>query len=262
MDSYEDFAQVYDIFMDDIPYRQWCERVTEVLAAHDIRDGLILDLGCGTGSMTELLAARGFDMIGIDLSGQMLDRALKKREASGLDILYLQQDMRSFELYGTVRAVVCLCDSLNYLLEKEELLETFRLVNNYLDPGGLFLFDFNTVYKYETVIGDCVIAENREECSFIWENYYDGKEKLNEYDLTFFVREKNGLYRKFTETHLQRGYTLDEMRVLTEKAGLIWLEAHDADTCGPVTPESERICVTVREHGKENDSADIEEKRR
>ena len=258
MDSYEDFAQVYDIFMDDIPYRQWCERVTEVLAAHDIRDGLVLDLGCGTGSMTELLAARGFDMIGIDLSGQMLDRALKKREASGLDILYLQQDMRSFELYGTVRAVICLCDSLNYLLEKEELLETFRLVNNYLDPGGLFLFDFNTVYKYETVIGDCVIAENRDECSFIWENYYDGEERCNEYDLTFFVREESGLYRKFTETHLQRGYTLPEMQSLLERAGLVFLDAEDADTGGSVTPESQRIRVTAREQGKGN--AEIKEK--
>ena len=250
MDAYEGFAQVYDIFMDDVPYQQWCEYVTDMLEANDIRDGLVLDLGCGTGSMTELLAARGYDMIGIDLSGQMLDRAIKKKESSGLDILYLQQDMRSFELYGTVRAVVCLCDSLNYLLEEEELLETFRLVNNYLDPEGLFLFDFNTVYKYETLIGDCVIAENREDCSFIWENCYDGEEALNEYDLTFFVREESGLYRRFTETHLQRGYTLPVMRALVEKAGLIWVGACDAKTGGPVTPGTGRIWVTAREHGK------------
>ncbi len=251
MDAYEDFAQVYDLLMDDTPYQQWCDYVTDVLEAHDIRDGLILDLGCGTGSMTELLAARGFDMIGVDLSGQMLDQAVKKKERSGLDILYLQQDMRSFELYGTVRAVICLCDSLNYLLEEEELLETFRLVNNYLDPGGLFLFDFNTVYKYETLIGDCVIAENREECSFIWENGYEPREALNEYDLTFFVREENGLYRKFTETHLQRGYTFPAMRSLIEKAGLVWLDARDADTGGPVTPESGRIQAVAGERGKE-----------
>ncbi len=124
--------------------------------------------------MTELLAKQGYDMIGVDLSDSMLDIAMEKRAQSGHNILYLQQDMREFELYGTVRAVICLCDSLNYLLEEDDLLTTFKLVNNYLDPNGLFIFDFNTVYKYETVIGDNTIAENREDCSFIWEKLLYG----------------------------------------------------------------------------------------
>lgn len=250
MEMYEDFALVYDRFMDETPYEEWCQFVVERLKQDQITDGILLDLGCGTGSMTELLAKQGYDMIGVDLSDSMLDIAMEKRAQSGQNILYLQQDMREFELYGTVRAVICLCDSLNYLLEEDDLLTTFKLVNNYLDPNGLFIFDFNTVYKYETVIGDSTIAENREDCSFIWENYYTTEDQINEYDLTIFVKQQKDLFRKFTETHLQRGYTLETMKRLVEQSGLIFVEALDADTHGSVTETSERIYVIAREHGK------------
>ena len=148
MEAYTDFAYVYDTLMDNTPYEKWCEQVTAILQRHGIKEELVLDLGCGTGTLTELLAKKGYDMIGIDVSEEMLERAIEKREESGLPILYLLQDMREFELYGTVKAVVSVCDSLNYLLEDEDVIETFRLVNNYLDPEGIFIFDFNTVHKY------------------------------------------------------------------------------------------------------------------
>ena len=250
MEMYEDFALVYDRFMDETPYEEWCQFVVGRLKQDQITDGILLDLGCGTGSMTELLAKQGYDMIGVDLSDSMLDIAMEKRAQSGHNILYLQQDMREFELYGTVRAVICLCDSLNYLLKEDDLLTTFKLVNNYLDPNGLFIFDFNTVYKYETVIGDSTIAENREDCSFISENYYTAEDQINEYDLTIFVKQQKDLFRKFTETHLQRGYTMETMKRLVEQSGLIFVEALDADTHGSVTETSERIYVIAREHGK------------
>jgi hypothetical protein len=157
--------------------------------------------------------------------------------------------MREFELYGTVRAVVSVCDSLNYLLLDEDIVTCFRLVNNYLDPKGIFFFDFNTKYKYETVIGDSVIAENREDCSFIWENFYDVEEGINEYDLTLFVKEGE-LFRRFQEVHLQRGYTLEEMKGFIKEAGLEFIEAYDADTLGEITEVSERIYCVAREHMK------------
>ena len=250
MEAYTSFAQVYDLFQDNVPYEEWAAYLKELLKEYGAEDGLVLDLGCGTGSMTQLLAEAGYDMIGADNSEEMLEIAMEKRAAAGLDILYLLQDMREFELYGTVRAVICLCDSLNYLLEEDDLLTTFKLVNNYLDPNGLFIFDFNTVYKYETVIGDSTIAENREDCSFIWENYYTAEDQINEYDLTIFVKQQKDLFRKFTETHLQRGYTLETMKRLVEQSGLIFVEALDADTHGSVTETSERIYVIAREHGK------------
>ena len=129
-------------------------------------------------------------------------------------------------------------------------METFCLVNNYLDPDGLFLFDFNTVYKYQTVIGDSTIAENRDDCSFIWENYYDEESNIKEYDLTIFVRQEKEMFRRFTETHFQKGYTLQTIKDLVERAGLRFVEAMDADTHGPVREESERIYVMAREQGK------------
>ena len=249
MEAYTGFAEVYDTFMDNIPYEEWTAYIREILMDYDITDGLVLDLGCGTGTMTELLAGYGYDMIGVDNSEDMLEIAMEKKQQSGHDILYLRQDMREFELYGTVRAIVSACDSLNYITEPEELKEVFRLVNNYLDPKGLFLFDFNTEYKYREILGDTTIAESREECSFIWDNYYDEEEKINEYDLTLFVQEGK-LYRKFEETHYQRAYTLKEMKELLKEAGLKFVTAYDAFTKNMPDEQSERIYVIAREQGK------------
>ena len=280
MDAYTSFARVYDMFMDNVPYEEWCDYITGLLKEYGISNGLVLDLGCGTGSMTELLAARGFDLIGVDCSEDMLEIALEKRMASGRDILYLQQDMRDLELYGTVRAVVCLCDSINYLLDVQDLETVFRLVNNYLDPGGIFIFDLNTEYKYRELLADRTIAENRDEGSFIWDNYYDEESRINEYDLALFIPAEEadagkmgegagpdcetgaasgsgtsgeGLYRKYQETHFQRAYTLDEIREALERAGMEFLTWYDGDGDGRQAPreDSERIYVIAREKGKE-----------
>ena len=203
MKAYTNFAEVYDTFMDNVPYEEWAEYLLKVLEQYGIKDGLVLELGCGTGTMTEILNDRGYDMIGVDNSEDMLEIALDKRVESGKDILYLLQDMREFELYGTVRAVVSVCDSVNYITEESELEEVFRLVNNYLDPGGIFVFDFNTEYKYQKILADNVFAEDRDECSFIWDNYYDEEDRINEYELSLFVRsaEDPELYRKYQEVH-------------------------------------------------------------
>ena len=232
MRAYQDFACVYDELMDDTPYEQWCELLSDLIEKYGVskpeRDveelldserNLVVDLGCGTGTLTELLYQKGYDMIGVDSSESMLNIAMEKKERSGDEILYLQQDMRELELYSTVGTVVSVCDSVNYILEEEELRTVFSLVNNYLYPGGIFIFDFNTEYKYREIIGNTTIAENREDCSFIWENIYDPEEEINEYYLTVFVQEKGDSFRRFTETHLQRGYTAEQMCRLVEQAG-------------------------------------------
>ena len=277
MEAYTDFASVYDTFMDETPYEEWAEFLHELIKEYGIskpnckdkedakekqateqdalesEKNLVLDLGCGTGTLTELLYRKGYDMIGVDFSQEMLNIALAKKEKSGSDILYLCQDMRELDLYSTIGTVISACDSVNYLLEEEEIIETFRLVNNYLYPGGVFIFDFNTVYKYEQVIGDTTIAENREDCSFIWDNFYHEEECINEYDLTIFVKEgKEGLFRKFTETHYQRGYTLEEIKSFVKKAGLEFVKAIDADTHKAPKATSERIYIIAREQGKKS----------
>lgn len=250
MGAYEGFAAVYDMFMDNIPYEEWCRYLTGLLKKRGIRDGLLLDMGCGTGSLTELLAAEGYDMIGIDNSAEMLQIAMEKRAESGKDILYLCQDMRSFELYGTVAAVVSICDSVNYILEYDELVQVFKLVNNYLDPKGLFIFDLNTIYKYRDTMGETTIAENRDEGSFIWENYYDEEENINEYDLTLFIKGEDNRFDRYEETHFQRAYELETVKKALEEGGLEFVEAFDAFTENPPRKESERIYIIAREKGK------------
>lgn len=254
MESYTDFSKWYDEFMEDIPYEEWCLFVTGILANEGLKDGIVCELGAGTGNFTEKLAMAGYDMIGIDNSLEMLTVAQEKREASEEEqiknIMYLCQDMREFELYGTVAAVVSVCDSINYILEDEEIVKVFELANNYLDPKGLLIFDFNTEYKYREVIGDSVIADNSEEASFIWDNFYDEETRINEYEVTFFVPATDGLYRKFSEFHYQRGYTLDEMKAFIKKAGMEFVKAYDADGFGEVNECSERIFVVARESGK------------
>ena len=280
MDAYTDFAAVYDTFMDETPYDVWGDFVSGLIEEYGVskpypkgeRDGnagsgiedseealeeernLVVELGCGTGSFTQILKKKGYDIMGIDMSPEMLDLARKKSAESGLDIMYLEQDMRELDLYCTAGTIVSVCDSINYLLEDEDVINTFKLVNNFLFPKGVFIFDFNTLHKYKDVIGDATIAENREDCSFIWDNYYHEEDHINEYDLTIYARvsddHENEIFRRSIETHFQRGYTLEEMKTFVEAAGLKFITAIDADTHECPTDGSERIYVVARESGK------------
>ncbi len=255
MASYESFAAVYDLFMDGAPYDAWLSNIREILSGEGIQSGIGLDLGCGTGQMTRRLAAAGFDMIGADASIEMLNVA---REKSGEDILYLCQDMRSFELYGTVAFAVSVCDSMNYLTSEEELVQVFSLVNNYLDPEGLFLFDLNTLRKYREVLSDRSFGESREEGSFIWENTFDEETGINEYDLTLFVREKGDLFRRYEELHRERAYSVETVKKCLAAAGMTFVSVYDitgqdydpSATKREYTEAAERVLFVAREKGK------------
>ena len=307
MGAYESFARVYDLFMDNVPYEEWSSYLAGLLREYGICGGTVAELGCGTGKMTRLLAAAGYDMIGIDNSEEMLEIAReaeyeadawdetdeseeltepeKADELCGLEepegekepcgpeepedekepcgpeepvepeeltepadrgILYLLEDMRELELYGSVRAVVSVCDSMNYILEEADLREVFSRVHEYLEEDGVFIFDLNTVYKYRDLLGETTIAENREEGSFIWENYFDEESAVNEYDLTLYIREDGESYRRFEEVHYQRAYDLKTIGRLLADAGMELLAAYDAFTKEPVRDDSERIYVVAR----------------
>lgn len=292
MGAYESFARVYDLFMDNVPYEEWGSYLTGLLREYGICSGTVAELGCGTGKMTRLLAAAGYDMIGVDNSEEMLEIAREAEyeadawsaaeawdEADETDepeeyaelgepdepeesdepdepdepdelpnggILYLLEDMRELELYGSVRAVVSVCDSMNYILEEADLREVFSRVHEYLEEDGVFIFDLNTVYKYRDLLGETTIAENREEGSFIWENYFDEASAVNEYDLTLYIREDGETYRRFEEVHYQRAYDLKTIDRLLADAGMELTAAYDAFTKEPVRDDSERIYVVAR----------------
>lgn len=249
MDAYTGFAEVYDQFMEDVPYEKWRDLIIAELKKEGIEDGLVLDLGCGTGTLTRMLAQEGYDMIGVDGSQEMLTEAREKTDDRG--ILYLCQDMREFELYGTVRAIVSTCDTMNYLLTPEDFIQTLRLVNNYLDPGGVFIFDLNTLYKFREVMGDTTIAENGEDASFIWDNFFDEETGRNEYDLTLFIRQENGLFERVSEVHEEQGYTSEQVREFIACSGMEYVRSFDAEDGGEPSSTSEKVFYIVREHGKQ-----------
>lgn len=290
-ESYRSFASVYDEFMDGTDYQLTADKIQGIISrfglskpadertgASESRDvllaaekNLVVDLGCGTGKLTEILADRGYDVMGIDLSEEMLQMALERRDNLRHRTLYLCQDMREFELFGTAGTFISVGDSVNYLLADEDMDKLLNRVNTFLYPGGIFIFDFKTLHLYRDVIGNSTIAEDREDCSFIWENWFDEETRINEYDLTLFIRDRDSdagdnIFRKFQELHRQRGYTLPEMQDFASKAGLTWVTEMDSDTMGPVTSETERILCVVREKGKKvpasmmRDPADADEK--
>ncbi|MCH4034850.1 MAG: class I SAM-dependent methyltransferase [Lachnospiraceae bacterium] len=264
-EAYESgFSSVYDRFMDEVPYDRWADRIRKNLAHYGVKDDaaerkILVDLGCGTGQMTRRMADFGYDCIGVDLSEEMLAVAGNAEAAKPRGILYLNQDMRELDLYGCAGQVISCCDSVNYLVTEEDMAAMLRQVEETLLPGGLFVFDFNTLHKYRDTMGEKTIAENRVNESFVWENHFleeaedeDGGKltHINVCDVTFYIREGDSeLFRRYAEQHWQRGWTLAEMKALLEKTGFELLEAVDDDTDAPAGDKTERVVITARKKG-------------
>lgn len=253
MDNYTGFASVYDMSMEHIPYDKWANHIDNILEQHGIGKGLVLELGCGTGSMTRKMADKGYDMIGIDYSEEMLSIARQRSEDKEEGILYLCQDMREFELYGTVAAIICVCDSINYMLNEEDLSKVFNLASNYLDPGGLFIFDMDTEYLYKEVLGDNTTYMNHEAGYFIWENNFYQDDMINEVNLTLFIKEADSeLYRKHEETHVRKAYNIDTIKGLLDEADLDFVAAYHELTNEEPKHNSERIYIVAKERHQAN----------
>lgn len=244
MEAYTGFAPVYDTYMDNIPYDDWANNIKQLFEKHNMPMEIVCELGCGTGQITRRLKSQGYDMIGIDVSYDMLMEAMAHEDSDG--ILYLCQDMRSFELYGTVGAVVSVCDSINYLQNQEDLLTVCKLVNNYLDPKGLFVFDVKTKHYYEK-LGSSTIAENRQEGSFIWENDYNPENRDNYYYLTIYQENEEGTFDRFEEEHYQHAFEMQEIEKAIKDSGLELLEILDVATMAAPKDDSDRLYFIARE---------------
>ena len=239
--SYGDFASVYDALVQDVDYKRMIETYQRIFKQAGLCPELVLDLGCGTGNITLPMAGLGYDMIGVDASVEMLNVARQRAAEQNLDILFLNQEMQEFELYGTVDAVVSALDSLNYVTEGLD--EVFCLVHNYLNPGGLFLFDINTIYKLKHIIGEHTYIYDSENVFYTWQSDYEAG--LCDFYLTFFVKEGQN-YRRFDEVHTERAYSEEEIEQLLQKYGFTLLEKSDGDTGTEVMPESQRIFYAAR----------------
>ena len=236
MDAYGKFAGVYDRLMLDVPYGQIAEFVDREIKEQNLSNRIVLDLACGTGTLTGLLQKKGYEMIGADSSTEMLMKAREKNPG----VLFLNQPMEEFELYGTVGAIVCCLDSLNYLTEDGALDKVFKLCNNYLEPGGLFLFDVNTEFKFRHVLADNIFTYDSDDIYYTWENGYQAEEGLCDFYLTFFVKQGN-VYERFDEVHTERCYSDSEICRVLAHNGFSVKKKCDGFTQDKAKRESERV---------------------
>ena len=222
-DQYVYLPEYYDALNAEVDYSAWAKGLAANFKKYNVPDGaLVLDLACGTGSVALELAKEGYDLIGVDLSPEMLMRAREKSFEANSDILWLCQDMRSFELYGTVGAIVCCLDSINYMLEESDLEKCFSLARNYLDPDGIFIFDVNTPYRFENVFAksDFIIENADEDVYCGWHNYYDSEKKICQFDLSIFAGDEDGNYIRLNESQHERAYPMETLKKLITGAGL------------------------------------------
>ena len=251
-EGYEAIARVYDRLNAEIDYGVWADFIEKCFDRYlPQRPQIVLDLACGTGRMTRELGARGYDMIGVDGSEDMLCCAMSEPREG---ILYLLQDMRRFELYGTVGAVVCCLDSINYLLEDKDVEDTFACVHNYLDPDGLFIFDVNSPYKFENVYSDnSYILEDEtedEDCNVRavfcgWQNQYDRESGVCDFYLTLFEEDEDGAYIRSDEHQRERCYTLEQLSEALNRAGMELLGVYgDLDLNAPAETDERWYIVS------------------
>ena len=213
LEIYKGFAGMYDEFMEDIPYDMWGDYIDKIL--QKTKSSLVVDLACGTGNMTLRLAEKGYDMIGVDMSTDMLAMAQQKSWEAEQSILFLAQDMRKLDLFGTIDAVVCVCDGLNYILNIADMTEIFKRVQLFLNPGGVFIFDMVTEYKFKEFLGQRSFeASGKSGISYELDNFYDEATRINEYQLYFSTGKE-----KFSEIHKQRAYEPSEIKDILLKAG-------------------------------------------
>ncbi len=240
---YNSFSYVYDDFAYDIDYNRFFNYYEKIFGKFGIKPSLVLDICCGTGSLTTIMSKK-YDMIGIDFSVEMLNMAQKKNTDG--KILYLCQRMDSFELYGTVDACYSSLDSINYILEEENLINHFKLVHNYLNPDGIYIFDISTVYKFKNILADNIFSDETDKAFFVWQNDYDEEEKLNTMYLDVFLKNDDESYERISETHYEKGYNASFIKKIAEKCGFEILGIYDEFSFNNYKKDSERIFFVIR----------------
>lgn len=245
MSRYGAFAEYYDSLTSNVSYDETAKYVADILDENGIKKGILLDLACGTGTMSVQMAKRGYEVIGIDNSPEMLSEAREKAYEAGEDILFLCQDMCDIDLYGTVECTICLLDSLNHLESEEELLAAFKGVSLFTVPGGLFIFDVNTQYKHKYVLGNNTFVYDNDDVYCVWQNEYDDESKTVEIFLDFF-EEENGLYRRSSEYFTECAFSDETIRRFLKEARFSDVKAYGELSRNAPSETEERIFYVAR----------------
>jgi ubiquinone/menaquinone biosynthesis C-methylase UbiE len=238
--TYGDFAYVYDSLMKDFNYGKWKKYIEDIFKLYGISPVNIVDLACGTGTMSILLAQQGYNVVGIDKSEDMLFVAKEKSRKQGLNIPFICQDMQELELHHPADAVLVMCDGFNYITDEYELSKAMLSIYKALKSRGILIFDISSYYKLASILGNRLMADNNEKISFIWQNYFNPEDNICQMELTFFVNE-NGYYRRFDEVHYQRAYRLEEIIEILEQSGYIDIRYFHPFTFKPPKKRGQRI---------------------
>lgn len=247
MNQYNDFAFIYDELMNDVDYGKWVDYIEEIIKRKNTKVQNILELACGTGNLTIPLTKKGYDIAGIDISFEMLNVAREKAQKDDVELVLLQQDIGELEFdVENLDCVLCGCDGFNYLTYDDEMENCFSKVYELLREDGLFIFDISSFFKLSTTLGNNIYGENRDNISYMWQNYFDEEENLVDMELAFFVKDENGKYDKFTETHKQRAYTEREIKTFLKFAGFTDIEVFSDFNFDKPQKESERIFFVAK----------------
>ena len=243
--SYEDFSRFYDLLTDNVEYKKRADYFCRLLSLCGINGGIMLDLACGTGSISVEMAKKGFDVIGVDSSIGMLNAARQKVYESGEQILLLNQSMDDIDLFGTVDCAVCVLDSINHLSDSEQVKRTFEKVYLFMNPGGAFAFDVNTLYKHKNILADNSFVYDLDELYCVWQNNFNEADGSVDISLDFF-EEEDGVYYRSGESFTEKAYELDDIRKWLEESGFEVIGIYDDMTTESVHPETERAVFLAK----------------
>jgi len=244
---YNNFAYYYDDLTKNIDYKSRASYFNSIIKKFNGNtSGILLDLACGTGSISEEMAMLGYDVIGTDISDGMLNIALDKKFESGLNIQYLKQDMRELDMFGTIDNTLCVLDSLNHLSNLEDVKKTFSKVSLFAEPNGLFIFDMNTIYKHKEVLSNNVYIYETDNVFCVWENFYQQEDDRVDISLNFFERSENGSYQRYIEEFSEWAYNVQDILNILDSVGLELLAMYDDDSFNPPHEKSERIVFVSR----------------
>lgn len=242
---YNIFADFYDELMYDVDYKKRTSYLMKLFKKYGKAPTLLLDAACGTGGFSNEFAKLGVEVIGADMSEEMLNLARQNAMENGNDVLFLCQKLEELDLYGTVDGAVCCLDSLNHITDYNTLCKAIKRISLFLEEGKLFIFDVNTEYKHREVLGNNVFVIERDDIYCVWANEYNPKNNITDITLDFFVKDGDS-YSRFSEEFSERAYTFEQLKKALEKAGLEIVEIFDDMTEKPINDTSERAIYVTR----------------
>ena len=246
MSGYSLFSSVYDALTENVNYAARAQYIADLLAENGITGGILLDLACGTGTLSVEMSKRGYEVIGVDASGEMLSIAMNNAAESEQSIMFLCQTMQELDLYGTINAAICTLDSINHLTDEEDVQAAFDKVSLFTEPGGIFVFDINTIYKHRNILADNTFVYDLDDVYCVWQNTLDKSSDTVQIDLDIFEEIEEGIYERMQESFCERAYPLSDIKSMLTKAGFETVAVYDELSHDAPQENSERLFVIAR----------------